>query len=188
MIGIKVYGLGGQGVVTAARVLAAAMALHEGKYAVAIPAYGHERRGAPVSADVMADGVPVLSRCFVYRPDFVLVFDLALNRHGVRVDAGATPDTVFVVNGSPESCASAMACWPGARRGVCADASRIAREVLGRDIPNSPMLGLFAATGAVSLRAVVAALLDAFPGRQGEANAEAARRCYQEAHPLPREG
>ncbi|MDI6893812.1 MAG: 2-oxoacid:acceptor oxidoreductase family protein [Bacillota bacterium] len=188
MIQVKLYGLGGQGVVTGARVLAAAIALYEGKYAVAIPAYGHERRGAPVSADVMADEVPVLSRCFVYRPDFVLVFDLALSRHGVKVDAGATTGTLFVVNGSPESCASAMGCWPGARRLVCADASAIAREVLGRDIPNSPMLGLLAATGGVSLEAVVAALMDAFPGPRGEANAEAARRCYEAARPLAREG
>ena len=41
MIRLKFYGLGGQGVVTAAKVLSAAVPIYEGKYAVTIPAYGH---------------------------------------------------------------------------------------------------------------------------------------------------
>ena len=45
---LKFYGLGGQGVVTAGKVLSSAVSLHEDKYAITVPAYGHERRGAPV--------------------------------------------------------------------------------------------------------------------------------------------
>lgn len=75
MIRLKFYGLGGQGVVTAAKVLSAAVSIHEGKYAVTIPAYGHERRGAPVYTDVVVDNEPILLNCFVYEPDIVLVMD-----------------------------------------------------------------------------------------------------------------
>lgn len=50
---IKMFGLGGQGVVTAAKIFCEAVAIHEGAYAQAIPAYGHERRGAAVYADAM---------------------------------------------------------------------------------------------------------------------------------------
>ncbi len=42
---LKFYGLGGQGVVTAGKVLSSAVSLHEDKYAITVPAYGHERRG-----------------------------------------------------------------------------------------------------------------------------------------------
>ena len=56
MIRLKFYGLGGQGVVTAAKVLSEAVSIYEGKYAVTIPAYGHERRGAPVYTDADSKG------------------------------------------------------------------------------------------------------------------------------------
>ena len=58
MIRLKFYGLGGQGVVTAAKVLSAAVSIYEGKYAVTIPAYGHERRGAPVDTDGGVEPAP----------------------------------------------------------------------------------------------------------------------------------
>ena len=62
---LKFYGLGGQGVVTAGKVLSSAVSLHEAKYAITVPAYGHERRGAPVFTDVVMDDKPVLVNCFV---------------------------------------------------------------------------------------------------------------------------
>lgn len=57
---LKFYGLGGQGVVTAGKVLSSAVSLHEDKYAITVPAYGHERRGAPVFTDVIVIGNPPL--------------------------------------------------------------------------------------------------------------------------------
>lgn len=47
---IKIHRHGEQGVVTGAEVFARAIALGELKYAQTIPAYGHERRGAPIIA------------------------------------------------------------------------------------------------------------------------------------------
>ena len=47
MYEVRFHGRGGQGAVTAAAMLAAAL-LEEGKYAVSIPSFGFERRGAPV--------------------------------------------------------------------------------------------------------------------------------------------
>jgi len=49
VIEIRWHGRGGQGAVTSAELLAMA-AIIEGKYAVAIPYFGAERRGAPVIA------------------------------------------------------------------------------------------------------------------------------------------
>jgi pyruvate ferredoxin oxidoreductase gamma subunit len=51
VIEIRLHGRGGQGAVTASRIIATA-AYEEGKYSQAIPMYGTERRGAPLTAYV----------------------------------------------------------------------------------------------------------------------------------------
>ena len=87
---LKFYGLGGQGVVTAGKVLSSAVSLHEDKYAITVPAYGHERRGAPVFTDVVMDEKPVLVNCFVYTPDIVVVMDETIIQKHVDVAQGIT--------------------------------------------------------------------------------------------------
>lgn len=42
---IKFYGIGGQGAVTAAKVLSQAVSIYQDEYAITVPAYGRERRG-----------------------------------------------------------------------------------------------------------------------------------------------
>ncbi len=86
---LKFYGLGGQGVVTAAKILSVAVSIHEGRYAITVPAYGHERRGAPVYTDVMVDQKPIQVNCFVYEPDIVVVLDeFIVEKHGIDVGRG----------------------------------------------------------------------------------------------------
>ena len=50
MTEIRWHGRGGLGAFTAARLLGCAVSLFEGKYALAFPSFGPERRGAPVFA------------------------------------------------------------------------------------------------------------------------------------------
>ena len=95
---LKFYGLGGQGVVTAAKVLSTAVSIHEDQHAVTIPAYGHERRGAPVYTDVMVDQAPIQLNCYVYEPDIVLVLDQVMIDKHVDVGAGKHDGTVLVLN------------------------------------------------------------------------------------------
>ena len=85
---IKFYGLGGQGVVTAANILSHAVSLQENKYAKTFPAYGHERRGAPVFSDIMVDEKPILLNSFVYDPDIVGVFDASVMAKGIDIGKG----------------------------------------------------------------------------------------------------
>ena len=59
MLRIKFYGIGGQGAVTAAKILSQAVSIYQDEYAITVPAYGHERRGAPVSAHIILDNKPV---------------------------------------------------------------------------------------------------------------------------------
>jgi pyruvate ferredoxin oxidoreductase gamma subunit len=51
LIEVRWHGHGGQGAVTSAELVAKA-AINEGKYAQAFPAFGAERRGAPVAASI----------------------------------------------------------------------------------------------------------------------------------------
>ena len=59
-------------------------------------------------------------------------------------------------------------------------ATDIARERLGRPLPNAALLGAFAAlTGEISLDSVAAAIRERFPGPTGEQNAAAAEDAHR---------
>lgn len=170
---VKLFGLGGQGVVTAAKVFAEAAAIGEGKYAQSIPAYGHERRGAPVYADLIVSDDPIKVKSFVYEPEYVVVFDLAVMDKGVDVMVGANPKTIFVINAD-----CILAEYPFSKHEVYyVDAKQIAIDTIGRDIPNSAMLGAMAGAGLVGIEAVMNALRKTF-GKAGELNADAAKKAY----------
>jgi len=68
---IRWHGRGGQGAVTAGEVLASA-AIIEGKYALAFPEFGAERRGAPVRAYTRVTNNPNIPRTPIEKPDVVL--------------------------------------------------------------------------------------------------------------------
>lgn len=171
---IKLFGLGGQGVVTAAKIFAEAAAIGEGKYAQSIPAYGHERRGAPVYSDLIVDDEPIKVKSFVYEPEYVVIFDLSVIDKGVDVMVGTNPDTVFIINNEcvlPE--------YPFAKyRVYYVGAKNIALDILKRDIPNSAMLGAMAGAGLVGIDAVMNSIRKFF-GKAGEINAEAAKKACE---------
>ena len=74
MIEIRFHGRGGQGAVVASTILAVAC-FKEDKHVQAFPAFGVERRGAPVEAYIRIDQAKVLLRTNVYEPDHVVVLD-----------------------------------------------------------------------------------------------------------------
>ena len=175
---IKFYGVGGQGAVTAAKVLSIAVCLYQDEYAVTVPVYSHERRGSPVYAHIIVDDQPVLLNCYVYEPDIVVVFDDALMDMGVDVAEGCTPDTVLVLNTSRPETAERYRRAGGFRRILVCDANGAAVRNMGLNIPNSAMLGALARTGVVTIDAVSSALRDSF-GKVGDKNVDAARDAYE---------
>ena len=87
LIEIRWHGRGGQGAVTSAELLAKA-AIDEGKFAQAFPAFGPERRGAPVVAfDRIKSQSPIRVRAEIREPDVVIVLDPTL-LSVVKVTAG----------------------------------------------------------------------------------------------------
>jgi 2-oxoacid:acceptor oxidoreductase gamma subunit (pyruvate/2-ketoisovalerate family) len=172
---LRIHGRGGQGAVIASKVLASALFL-EGKSVQSFPAFGVERRGAPVMAFLrLADG-PIQLRCEVTEPDDVIVLDPTLLK-AIDVTLGLKPGGTILINSDrPPETYAALAkrfkVW-------VVDASEIARRHgLGsktQPIVNTAILGAFAASsGLMSLESVCTSIVEAIPQRS-EINVQAAR-------------
>ncbi len=177
MLEIRIHGRGGQGGVIASKVLAEAL-FREGWDVQAFPAFGVERRGAPVAAFVRADLKPIRLRCQVEKPDALIILDpTLLDDPGTLT--GLSPEGWVVVNTELEPGALPI---PLAFRVAAVDAGGIAiRHGLGSasaPIVNTAILGAFArATGAVSLPALRTAIATAVPAKAAQ-NAAAAAEAF----------
>ena len=177
MLEFRFHGRGGQGAVTSAELLALA-AIGEGRFAQAFPSFGPERRGAPVMAYARIGDEQIRNRTAVQRPNVVCVLDPSILSI-VNVADGMTPDGTLVVN------------WwhPVAQlrdqfglkcRIAVVNANLIAREVIGRVITNTTMLGaLIKATSAAGTGALEEAIQHRF-GRIASRNIAAFRRAVEE--------
>jgi pyruvate ferredoxin oxidoreductase gamma subunit len=172
---IRIHGRGGQGAVLAAELLVVA-AFADNKYGQAFPAFGGERRGAPVQAFIRLDTQPIRLRHRVNAPDWLLILDASLLEMA-DVLQGLRPDGLVLINS--EKPPSALP-WSTEAQVYALPATRIASEILGQPHVNPAMLGAFsAATGAVSLASVQEAFLRRFPGELGEKNSRAAQAAYE---------
>ncbi len=97
---IRWHGRGGQGTVTAAKVLADAC-LSGGRYVQAFPEYGPERAGAPLRAYNRISSKELRMHCPVEEPDIVAVADATL-LDSINVAEGAKDNTIFIVNTSKD--------------------------------------------------------------------------------------
>ncbi len=171
MLEIRFHGRGGQGAVTAARLLAEAAFL-ESKYCQAFPFFGAERRGAPVVAFARIDRKPIRTRTQVYEPNHVVVLDSTLPET-VNVAMGLKRGGIIVLNAKK---------IPNQLKGAkvaLVDATTVAIETLGVPITNTAMLGALAkATGAVSLDSVTEAIKKHFKEKLVEKNVSAAEQAY----------
>ncbi len=180
MFQIRIHGRGGQGVVSAAEMIAVA-AFRDGKHAQAFPSFGSERMGAPVMSFCRIQDKPIRSREPVAAPDAVIVQDPTLLHH-VDLFGGLQPEGFVLINtsrGFDELGLGEFAA--GFRHDHCltVPASDLARKHVGRSMPNVPLVAaLAAATGIVTLESVIEAIRERFPGKVGEANAAAAREAF----------
>jgi len=178
LIEIRWHGRGGQGAVTSAELLAKA-AINEGKYAQAFPAFGAERRGAPVLAfDRVSSNAPIRVRAEITLPNVVVVLDSSLLRV-VNVTAGLNEKGMLVIN-SRKTLSEVKADFGNKWRLAVIDATKIAREVLGVPIVSTTMLGaLLKATGIVKPESLHEPLRERF-GRLAERNIKAMERAFKE--------
>jgi len=139
IIEIRWHGRGGQGAKTAALLFGDA-ALSLGKYIQAFPEYGPERMGAPVQSFNRLSDDPITVHCGITDPRIVVVLDPTLMAT-VNVAQGLPEDGSLIVNTSKSPKEIRQEIGLKGARVFTVDASAISREKIGRNIPNTPMLG-----------------------------------------------
>ena len=178
---IRFHSRGGQGGVVGSEVLAQAFFL-EGKFVQAFPAFGVERRGAPVLAFCRSADHPILLRNNIYEPDHVVVLDFSLLQT-TDITKGLKEGGTVLINGKkhPEHYQRIIGeQWPI----YVVDAGAIAyNEGLGsptNPIVNTAILGAFSrVTGLVGIDAVSEAICAFVPAKREE-NAKAARIAFEQ--------
>ena len=172
---IRIHGRGGQGVVTAAELLAVA-AFEDGKYAQAFPSFGSERMGAPVQSFVRIADEKVHNRSQIYEPDFVIVVDSTLLR-SVNCLAGFRDDGIAVIN-QREGVVMPKAKLK--QKIFAVPANKIAQETIGRPLGNTALLGAYAAaTSEIDLETMQDAVRKRFSGKIQEANLQAVKQGFE---------
>lgn len=184
---IRFHGMGGQGAVMGALILAEAL-FKEGKYAQKIPVYGGMRRGGSVTVFLRIDDKPVRRTCGIYEPDCIIVLDPNLPRFE-DVASGLKKGGIAVLNSvrPPEEVDLGVEL----SKLATVDATGVSIEALGeRAIPitNTTMLGALShVTGWVKLESLFEPIRRTFPGRIGESNVVASRRGYERVRVMERE-
>lgn len=139
---VRWHGRGGQGTVTGAKSLGEAVQ-GAGKFVVAFPEYGPERRGAPLRAFNRFSDHEIRIHTPVENPDVVIVVDPTLIGSGAIV-SGVKPDTRYIVN-TERPAAEIKALLKAEHRKIYTiPANRISKELFKKEIPNSAMMGGFA--------------------------------------------
>jgi pyruvate ferredoxin oxidoreductase gamma subunit len=171
---LRIHGRGGQGSVTAAELIAVA-AFEGGMYAQAFPAFGVERRGAPVQAFVRFDNQKIRLRSQIYEPDYIIVQDSTLIRD-VNVFLGLKAGGIAIINTEK----ALTYPFPEGVKVITIDATSIALRQLGVPITNTTLMGAFAAaSGEIKLAALEDAVRRRFKGDLAEKNIAAAEEAYQ---------
>lgn len=189
LIEVRWVGRGGQGAVTAAKMLAET-ALAEGKFIQAFPEFGPERMGAPVKSFTRISQKPILIHCQVAEPDVSVLLDPTLLGI-VDIAEGVAKNGTIIVNTKDNPSDLRKKMGLKGRRLFTVDASGISMAIFGKNIPNTSMLaGVIKATGIMSLESIIKSFQQEYAGKFKEEiinlNIEAMRKAYDETKSEPR--
>ena len=176
IIEIRWHGRGGQGAITAAKIVAEAAFSSGYGGVVMAPTFGTERRGAPVLTSLKISKNKIYDLSPISEPDMVLVLDHLLVEE-MDVAAGLKNGGLIIIN-SPRP--------PGAfsfpqAKVATADVTTMALHAgLPTGIVNTGIIGAFAkAAGLLDMDTLAAAIEAEFAGKNPEKNVEAARMTYE---------
>jgi|Deesub1362A_J573_1020465.scaffolds.fasta_scaffold00036_64 2-oxoacid:acceptor oxidoreductase gamma subunit (pyruvate/2-ketoisovalerate family) len=182
----KLYGRGGQGIVTAGEWLAKAAA-KEGKHSQSVPSFGSERRGGPSQCSLRISDEPILLKYSVINFDQLYVFDPSIWKH-VNVIQGMKDNAVLVFNStlSPQELKEELTdgkhgySLEKEARIYTIDATGIALKAIGKAITNTTMMGAFSAiTGLISLNSIIEVVKTYLPKDLVESNIHAMKEAYE---------
>ena len=177
---IRWHGRGGQGAVTAARIVAEAAFLKGYKGVTATPSFGAERRGVPVSAATRISRKPIRTLSQVVEPDIVVVLDQTLLAYPEVIN-GLRKGGWLIVNSNQ---APRDIGYDGKFSVATADATAVCREMglvaAGVTMVNIAILGTFAsATKLVDLENIVQVLKGRFNNKSFETNLMTITKTYE---------
>jgi len=177
---IRWHGRGGQGAITAAKILAQAAYLEGYQGVTAAPSFGAERRGAPVSASTRISPQTIMVVSQVEKPNIVIVLDHTLLKYD-EVTSGLVTGGWLIVNS-----------WHHPReldlRGdfnvATADAtkvcSRLGLIVAGLTVVNTAIMGtLVRATKVVGLASIEKVIRERFSNNAVDINLAAIAQTYE---------
>ncbi len=177
---IRWHGRGGQGAITAAKIIAQAAYLKGYKGVTAAPSFGAERRGAPVSASTRISTEPVLVVSQVENPEIVVVLDHTLLKYP-DVTHGLGKNGWLIVNSplSPRELG-----LKGEFNIATADATKVCQDleliVAGLVIVNTAILGaLVRATKIVDLPTLEKIIRERFSRSTVDINLAAINKTYE---------
>ena len=175
---IRIHGRGGQGVVTAAELIAIG-AFKAGHMAQAFPAFGVERTGAPIEAYARIDDKEIKIREQVQNPDILVIQDASLIG-AIDLTRGCNDKTIAIINTAKDK--SEIELNLPKENIFTVDATKIALKNLGKNIVNTTILGAFARdTGLLNLEALKEAIREKFADK-GEAIINKNIKAIEEAY------
>lgn len=176
IIQVRWHGRGGQGAITAAKIVANAAFVSGYRGVVMAPTFGTERRGAPVFTSLKISKTKIYDLSPIAAPDMVVVLDHTLLEE-VDVTAGLKKGGLVVLN-TPKPLASYD--FEGMKVAVCDVTSYAAQAGLPQGIVNSGIIGTFSkASGLVAMDTLVTAIENEFAGKRPEKNSSAAKLAYE---------
>jgi len=177
---IRWHGRGGQGAITAAKIVAQAAYLEGYQGTTAAPSFGAERRGVPISASTRISPQTVMVVSQVEEPDVVVVLDHTLLKYQ-EVTSGLVRKGWLIVNS-----------WRHPKeldiRGdfniATADATRVCSNlrliVAGLTVVNTAILGAFVrATKVVGMASIEKVIRERFPNNAVDINLAAIAQTYE---------
>lgn len=154
---IRIHGRGGQGVVTAAELIAMA-AFYDGYESQAFPNFGVERTGAPIQSYARISKQKILTKEQIYHPTILIIQDATLI-DSENILRGINDDTKIIVNAKENT-------WEilkNRKNVFFSPATEIALEIIGRNIVNTVILGAFAKySKLISLKSLEKAVKEKF--------------------------
>lgn len=175
---IRIHGRGGQGAVTTGQILAIA-AFYDKKESQTFPLFGLERMGAPVKAFVRINDKPINIRTEVYLPDYVIVLDPSLVI-SAEVAKGTKKGGKIIINTNKPAEEFGL---KGDFEVHTVDANCIARQIFGKPIINTIMIGAFAKiTGEISLDSLKKAIDETFLEAKGKKIADLNKKAVEEMY------
>jgi len=182
LVEIVFHGRGGQGAVTAARLLAVAAYKSGYKGVQAYPFFGAERRGAPVRAFFRMSKEQIKIHSMIRAPDAVVVLDDSL-LDLVNVTKDLKEGGIVIVNTSDPNKVKEKIDLQKFKL-FCVDCTSIALDlglvIAGIPVVNTAILGAVGKAFNIPVENLVEAIKENWKGAIAEKNSEAIMRAFNE--------